>query len=239
MTTTSSTTSFELFSSSIVDDAVSGKLATFSGNLALPAPAPLPCTVCLGANPAHPSASGTGTESVWTGTAWKQVTTFDGGPAMPAVAFVGDPASHSDVALTESGQTWLWTGVWTRAHPGTSPSIVSGAVSTYDAATGQVVMFGGAGTTSRATGLYDQTWTWDGSDWTRRGGSEGPSVTIPVPSPVSIPPGPPCEPIIEPAQPGASPSPHAPTICNGSTGSSSGSTGSATGISSGSGVAAP
>lgn len=246
MTTGSRTASFELFSSSIVDDAVSGKLATFGGNVAQPAPTPLPCNVCAGGNAVQPSASRTGSESIWTGTAWKQVITYDGGPAMPAVAFVGDPASHNDVVLTESGQTWLWTGVWTRAHPGTSPPIVSSAASTYDAATGQVVMFGGAGTTSRATGLYDQTWTWNGSDWTRRGGSEGPSVTIPVPSPVSIPPGLPCEPIVSPAQPAGSASTQAPTICKGSTGSGSGSSGSGsgstggvTGVSSGSGVVAP
>ena len=246
MTTGSRTASFELFSSSIVDDAVSGKLATFGGNVAQPAPTPLPCNVCAGGNAVQPSASRTGSESIWTGTAWKQVITYDGGPAMPAVAFVGDPASHNDVVLTESGQTWLWTGVWTRAHPGTSPPIVSSAASTYDAATGQVVMFGGAGATSRATGLYDQTWTWNGSDWTRRGGSEGPSVTIPVPSPASIPPGLPCEPIVSPAQPAGSASTQAPTICKGSTGSGSGSSGSGsgstggvTGVSSGSGVVAP
>ena len=56
------TQSFELFSSSIVDDAVSGKLATFSGgNVAQPVPAPLPCTTCLGVpNALQPSAAATG-----------------------------------------------------------------------------------------------------------------------------------------------------------------------------------
>jgi hypothetical protein len=161
---------------------------------------------------------------------------------MPGVAFVGDPASHSDVMLTESGQTWVWTGVWTRVHPGTTPPIVSDAASAYDAATGQVVIFGGAGTTSRETGLYDQTWTWDGSDWTQRGGTSGPSVIIPVPSPVSVPPGLPCEPIAEPAQPAGTVAPQPTGVCGvttgGSPGASSGS-GSATAIASGTGIAAP
>jgi hypothetical protein len=63
----------------------------------------------------------------------------------------------------------------------------------FDAATGQVVQFGGFGTTRQASGLYDQTWTWDGSNWSLRAGSVGPAVKIPVPSPVAVPPSIPCE----------------------------------------------
>jgi hypothetical protein len=33
----------------------------------------------------------------------------------------------------------------------------------YDAATGTVVLFGG----SRASGSFSDTWTWDGSTWTK------------------------------------------------------------------------
>jgi len=242
MASNAATTSYAFFNSPIVDDAVSGKLATFGGNVALPAPAP--CSVCLGAGTAvQPSATSPGVESIWTGTVWKQVGTYSGGPAAADVAFVGDPATHSDVVLSSDGQTWLWTGHWTRAHPGTTPPIVSDAASAYDTATGQIVMFGGAGTTARKTGLYDQTWTWDGSNWTQRGGTSGPSVIIPVPNPVSVPPGLPCEPIAEPAQPAGTVAPQPTGVCGvstgGSPGSSSGSSGGATGIASGTGVAAP
>jgi len=48
--------------------------------------------------------------------------------------------------------------------------------------------FGGFGSSKRASGLYDQTWTWDGSNWNLRAGTAGPAVKIPVPSPVSLPP---------------------------------------------------
>jgi hypothetical protein len=141
--------------------------------------------------------------------------------------------------LAGDGTTWAWTGSWKQLHPGTTPPIVSSAASAYDAATGQVVMFGGYGVTGRATGLYDQTWTWDGSDWTLRGGTSGPSVIIPVPSPVSVPPGLPCEPVASPKPLLGAPVTQPATACNGVSGSSSGSTGSAGGVASGSGVAVP
>jgi hypothetical protein len=245
MATVVSTDSFELFSSSIVTDAVSGKLATFSGgNVAQPLPAPLPCTTCLGApNAVQPSAVGTGSEAVWTGTTWRHVITYNGGPAMPGAAFVGDPATHSDVALSGNGQTWIWTGVWTRAHPGSTPPIVSAAAAVFDAATGQVVVFGGAGMSSHQAGLYNQTWTWDGSNWTQRGGSAGLAVVIPEPSPVSIPPCLPVNPTTKPAQrvqtSAAQPAAVCPGVSAGSIGGSSGSAGTVTGVSTGSGAVAP
>jgi hypothetical protein len=107
--------------------------------------------------------------------------------------FVGDPTTHSDVYLASSGQTWVWDGAWTRKHPGATPATLDGSAAVFDAATGQVVQFGGSGTTNRVSGLYDQTWTWDGSNWALRAGSAGPVVKIPVPSPVSVPPAIPCE----------------------------------------------
>jgi hypothetical protein len=214
-------TSYELFSSSIVDDAVTGKLATFGGNVAQPVPVPFPCSGCVGNNAEQPSASNTGTESIWTGTSWRKVTTYTGGPAMPGTAFVGDTSTHSDVALA-GGRTWIWTRVWTRAHPAMTPPAVSGAATAYDATTGQIVVFGGSGTSSHTTGLFDQTWTWDGSNWTQRGGSAGPSVVIPVPSPVSVPPGLPCHPVPEPDQPAGTATAQPATICTNSTGGATG-----------------
>ncbi|HVC41686.1 MAG TPA: kelch repeat-containing protein [Candidatus Saccharimonadales bacterium] len=228
-----------LFSSSIVDDAVSGRLAAFGGNVVQPAPTPFPCLACAGSVSSRPSAARTAAESIWNGTSWQAAITYGGGPSTPGVTFTGDPATHSDVALTADRQTWLWTGVWTRAHPGTTPPITSGAASAYDAATGRVVMFGGFGSTSRAAGLYDQTWTWDGSDWTQRGGRAGPSVTIPIPSPVSVPPALPCQPIAEPALPaGATGVAPPPAVCK-AVGSSPGSTGGASVITTGGGVVSP
>ena len=117
---------------------------------------------------------------------------------------------------------------------------MSGAAAVFDGATGQVVIFGGAGTSSRQAGLYDQTWTWDGSNWTQRGGSAGLSVVIPVPSPVSIPPCLPINPAPEPVQTAAAqPAAVCPGTSTGSIGGGSGSTGGVTGVATGSGAVAP
>jgi hypothetical protein len=242
MTPAAGTSAFDLVGASIIDDAVSGKLATFSGgDFIAPIPSPPACEGCVSGapQPAQQSTCCTGTESVWTGVSWKQVATYRDGPFTSGIVFVGDPATHSDVVLAGDGTTWVWNGTWKQMHPGTTPPIVSGPASAYDAASGQVVMFGGYGTTSRESGLYDQTWTWDGSDWTKRGGTTGPSATIPVPSPVSVPPGLPCEPVVAPKSPLGAQVAEPTTVCNGVSGSGAGSAGSTGSVSSGSGVAAP
>jgi hypothetical protein len=241
MTPAAGASAFDLVGESIIDDAVSGKLATFSGgDFIAPVPSP-PCQNCVAGvpTPAQSSACCTGTESIWNGSAWKQVAAYRDGPFTSGVVFVGDAATHSDVVLAGDGTTWVWTGTWKQLHPGTAPPLESGTASAYDAASGQVVMFGGYGVTGHATGLYDQTWTWDGSDWTQRGGTSGPSVTFPVPSPVSVPPGLPCEPVVTPKSPLGAPVAEPQTVCNGVSGGGSGSTGSAGGVAVGSGVAAP
>src|SRR5439155_857143 len=71
------------------------------------------------------------------------------------------------------GETWLWDGVtWTRWTPtGDVPYDVgdTGGMA-YDAATGKLVMFGG-----RTTDFYvDDTWTWDGTNWTEQAPSTVP-----------------------------------------------------------------
>jgi hypothetical protein len=241
MTPAAGASASDLVGESIIDDAVSGKLATFSGgDFIAPVPSP-PCQDCAGGapTPAQSSACCTGTESIWNGSAWKQAATYRDGPFTSGVVFVGDAATHSDIVLAGDGTTWVWTGAWKQVHPGTTPPIESGTASAYDAASGQVVMFGGYGVTGHATGLYDQTWTWDGADWTQRGGTTGPSVTIPVPSPVSVPPGLPCEPVVTPKSPPGAPVAEPQTNCNGVTGIGTGSTGSASGAAAGRGVAAP
>jgi hypothetical protein len=188
-----SSASIEMFGRSIIDDAVSGRLAIFSSSF--PAvPLPAKCSACVAGvpTPVDQARCCTGTISVWDGSGWRQTKSWTTGPMLSGGTFVGDPATHSDVYLASSGQTWVWDGAWTRKHPGATPATLDGSAAVFDAATGQVVQFGGFGTTRRASGLYDQTWTWDGSNWALRAGSVGPAVRIPVPSPVSVPPSIPC-----------------------------------------------
>jgi len=84
-------------------------------------------------------------------------------------------STHSQVVLfgevdaqgKVTNQTWVWDGSnWSLKSPQNSPSARTGSAMAYDAAHGQVVLFGGLDTT--AGKLLNDTWVWDGSDWTQK-----------------------------------------------------------------------
>lgn len=97
-------------------------------------------------------------------------------PRSPGVragaAMAYDPATNQVVAFggtsngsTSTATTWLRTnGVWTKAHPATSPPGLATATMAWDAQTNQMLLFGGS------TGIHvgdesTQTWLWTGSNW--------------------------------------------------------------------------
>jgi hypothetical protein len=58
------------------------------------------------------------------------------------------------------GDTWTWDGTdWTQRSPVHAPSPRASMGMAYDAAHGQVVLFGGF------LGDFGDTWIWDGTDW--------------------------------------------------------------------------
>jgi Kelch motif len=62
--------------------------------------------------------------------------------------------------------TWTRTGTtWTLHNPTRSPSARTGASMVFDPASHQLLLFGGSATTG--TGFSNQTWTWNGSNWTQ------------------------------------------------------------------------
>ena len=111
----------------------------------------------------------------WDGTTWTERTPATVPPerAYPGVAY--DGATHQVVMfggayyIDESGwfyrdDTWAWDGTtWTELFPSTSPSERSETAMAYDAATRQVVLFGGGRDSARR-----DTWTWDGTTWTQQ-----------------------------------------------------------------------
>ncbi len=207
MTVGTSATLTGFIGSSVIVDAVTGRLAAFSDEGLIPA-TPVECPTCTGGTPTpiDTGACCAGTVTYWNGSGWTKPASYKNGPVMSGGTLVGDAATQTDVYLTADGQTWIWNGVWTRKHTGTTPTTLQATTAVYDAHSGQALLFGGIGTTSRGSGLYDQTWVWDGSDWALRGGSTSPSVTIPVPSPVSVPPSLPCK-TVPPAVPPGAPEP--------------------------------
>ena len=73
---------------------------------------------------------------------------------------VGGPSEN-----WHSSQTWLWNGrTWTKATPPRSPPPRVEAVMAFDAASGQMILFGGQTPSGRVLG---DTWTWTGSTWRR------------------------------------------------------------------------
>jgi len=67
---------------------------------------------------------------------------------------------------------------WTQQSPATSPQGLFGAAMTYDAATGNVVVYGG--THSPGTSHYQKyIWLWNGTTWTRVPGAGNPGARWP------------------------------------------------------------
>ena len=60
--------------------------------------------------------------------------------------------------------TWMWDGsTWHQENPATSPSPRSGASMSFDAASSQLIMFGG----QVGNGVVNDTWLWNGSTWSQ------------------------------------------------------------------------
>lgn len=60
------------------------------------------------------------------------------------------------------GDTWVWNGTnWTQRNPVHSPPARVWSAMAYDAARGEVVLFGGIGD-------QHDTWVWNGVDWTQK-----------------------------------------------------------------------
>lgn len=110
---------------------------------------------------------------IWNGTAWSQRAT-----ALP-LARQGFSMSYDSIrqrvvvaagySLAAGGgsfrDTWLWNGTaWAQNAPPPTPSIRYLHAMAFDAARGNVVLFGGFG---NSTYLGD-TWIWDGTTWTLR-----------------------------------------------------------------------
>ncbi len=126
---------------------------------------------------------------VWDGNNWIQKFPQTSPPARGYYAMVYDSAhrqvvlfggdigaSITNTANTPSNDTWTWDGSnWTQRSPQASPPKRIYHAMSYDSARGQTVLFGGfnGSSTSGATDLND-TWIWDGSNWTQKAPQNSP-----------------------------------------------------------------
>ena len=114
----------------------------------------------------------------WDGEAWTlrapAHTPSPGGVLSGAMAF---DAAHGRCVLLQAqlGETWEWNGVdWTQVVTAHAPSSRVGTRLAYDLARSKVVLFGGDDG-SRAHTVFQDTWNYDGVDWTQLATANAPS----------------------------------------------------------------
>ena len=121
---------------------------------------------------------------VWDGTNW----TFKSPANRPAPrisAAMAYDAARGQVVLfgglvdvggfTRTNDTWIWDGTnWIQKSPANSPTPREGAAMAYDAARGQVVLFGGSSNASDGNNSNNETWVWDGTNWTQKNPANSP-----------------------------------------------------------------
>lgn len=111
----------------------------------------------------------------WDGTNWTRLdvatTPFGGYTVMTYDAATGS------IVLFANGWTWIFDGTdWSQPSTITSsPTPRAGPAMAYDAVRGNVVLFGGYGCCTGFGGdeYLNDTWTWDGTNWTNHGSAIG------------------------------------------------------------------
>ena len=99
---------------------------------------------------------------------WNSAMAFDAARGR-SVLFGGDPLQSPTAQ-----DTWEWDGTrWTERRPANSPPALGGHAMAFDALRQRVVLFGG--TLGPQNFHSDDTWEWDGSDWTLRATAQRPT----------------------------------------------------------------
>jgi hypothetical protein len=139
-----------------------------------------------------PTASACGgvaaTAAVWTwdGSGWAE---RHPGTEPAAKRVVDGQLSGAPQGVVVPGHhSWSWQdGDWHDAGPDPDgPGARFGAAVAYDARRGQAVLFGGCCIVGGRFGsVYDDSWTWSGRGWVRRGGSLPPAETATAVTPPS------------------------------------------------------
>jgi hypothetical protein len=100
---------------------------------------------------------------------WQQVDLPDAPISRLCMAMASFPGRQQAVLYgggsfgTTLTDTWVWDGSrWAQSFPAHNPGPRCDHAMAYDAARGQVLLFGGFDASSQ---LSNETWTWDGVDW--------------------------------------------------------------------------
>jgi galactose oxidase-like protein len=114
---------------------------------------------------------------VWNGVDWQQRSPAHSPPATgQPIQLVFDRARERAVMLDDQFNVWEWDGTdWTEHSVDPRPPVTSYAQLAYEVLSQRVVLFGGE-RDSNGTQLFDETWQWDGTAWSRR----LPTITAPA-----------------------------------------------------------
>ena len=118
------------------------------------------------------------------GTTWTQKTPANSPSARTGHAMAYDAArgqvvlfggTSADSYFNNFNDTWVWDGNnWMQKSPASSPAARNYHAMAYDAARGQVVLFGGRDMSTS----YPDTWVWDGNDWTQKWPASSPTPRV-------------------------------------------------------------
>ncbi|MFZ0170349.1 MAG: kelch repeat-containing protein [Acidimicrobiales bacterium] len=119
---------------------------------------------------------------IWNGKTWKEVVPSQSPSVRFGASMAYDAATGQLVLFGgeevvgglghggELNDTWIWSGrTWTELSPASRPGGRAYASLAYDAATRQLVLFGGEN--PDAFSFYSDTWTWNGTTWTEASAS--------------------------------------------------------------------
>lgn len=122
------------------------------------------------------------------GTDWTQASPKNMPSPRSGFSLAYDPAHGQVVLFGGSGEgqdalaeTWVWDGAnWTQMNPKTSPPGRHDHAMAYDAVHGQMVIFGGEiiNTATFTATVFADTWTWDGTNWTKQSPVSAPSPRV-------------------------------------------------------------
>lgn len=110
----------------------------------------------------------------WDGNTWAERSPANSPPARSGAMMTYDPVTQTSVLFggntsntrSQLNDTWFWNGTdWVQQFPLESPSVRAFSAMGYDPQSGRVILFGGCVDCFLTT--YDDTWSWDGSNWTQ------------------------------------------------------------------------
>ena len=124
------------------------------------------------------------TTDEWDGMAWRQLAprVSPGLRSAPAIAY--DPIRRTVVLFggfrgqTDRNDLWEWDGFdWRQRMTAVAPSPRQGARLAFDPVTKTMILFGGVSgeAANPAATFHDDTWSWDGVQWTRLSPATSPS----------------------------------------------------------------